>query len=454
MGAPFSNLLKSDDIRLILVYKAYHENVYPTRVYGVRYDTPNIGVLLGVSGNLQKHDTPSMPLSDIKIRNLKPREKAYKVSDFDSLYVTVKPNGSKLWHMKYRLDGKEKTLSIGVYPATTLKQARLTRDAARAMVAQGEDPSEAKQEQKRIKREANGQTFAKISDAFLSKQRKEGKSAATLSKTEYHLKLANKDFGRRPVSEITAPMILKTLRKVEAKGNYETAHRLRARIGSVFRFAVASGIAETDPTYALRDALIRPTRVHRAAITDPKALGELLNAIDCFDGQTTTRIGLQLLAMLAQRPGELRHAKWAEFDWDRAIWSIPAAKMKMRRDHSVPLPAQALELLEELRSLTSASDYLFPSLRSWHRPMSENTLNAALRRLGYAGDEMTAHGFRATFSTLANESGLWNPDAIERALAHVEKNEVRRAYARGEHWEERVRLADWWAGFLDDQKAG
>ena len=208
-----------------------------------------------------------MPLSDIKIRNLKPREKAYKVSDFDSLYVTVKPNGSKLWHMKYRLDGKEKTLSIGVYPATTLKQARLTRDAARAMLAQGEDPSEAKQEQKRIKREANGQTFAKIADAFLSKQREEGKSAATLSKTEYHLKLANKDFGRRPVSEITAPMILKTLRKVEAKGNYETAHRLRARIGSVFRFAVASGIAETDPTYALRDALIRPTRVHRAAIT-------------------------------------------------------------------------------------------------------------------------------------------------------------------------------------------
>ncbi|NOR63872.1 MAG: tyrosine-type recombinase/integrase [Rhodobacteraceae bacterium] len=394
-----------------------------------------------------------MTLSDVKIRSLKPKTKTYKVSDFDGLFVAVNPNGSKLWRFKYRLDGKEKLLSIGAYPAVSLLQARQARDAARAELATGEDPSERKQEEKRIRRESQGHTFAKVGAAFLDKQRKEGKSSATLSKTEYHLKLANKDFGKKPISEITSPMVLRCLRKVEAKGNYETAHRLRSRIGSIFRYAVASGIAEHDPTYALRDALIRPTVKHRAAITEPKALGALLVAIDGFDGQATTRLALHLMAILAQRPGELRHARWDEFDFKEAVWSIPAEKMKMRKPHNVPLPAQALALLEELRPITGAGELLFPSLRSWQRPMSENTLNAALRRMGYSGDEMTAHGFRASFSTLANESGLWNPDAIERALAHVEKNEVRRAYARGEHWEERVRLADWWAGFLSEMRA-
>lgn len=227
----------------------------------------------------------AVPLSDIQIRNLKPREKSYKVSDFEGLFVLVKVNGSKLWQFKYRMDGKERLYSIGVYPDVSLAQARKAKEAARANVAAGIDPSEAKQEEKRSRLEAKEQTFAKIGGAFLSKQRKEGKSSATLSKTEYHLKLANQDFGRKPINEISAPMILKTLRKVEAKGNYETAHRLRARIGSVFRYAVASGIAESDPTYALRDALIRPTRVHRAAIIDPKALGHLIAALEGFEGQ-------------------------------------------------------------------------------------------------------------------------------------------------------------------------
>ncbi|MGB3176973.1 MAG: integrase arm-type DNA-binding domain-containing protein, partial [Albidovulum sp.] len=290
-----------------------------------------------------------MPLSDIQVRNLKPRDKAYKVSDFEGLFVLVKANGSKLWQFKYRLYGKERLLSIGVYPEVSLAQARKSKDDARAKVAAGIDPSEAKQTEKRIKREESGQTFEKIGAAFLDKQRKEGKSKATLDKTGYHLKLANRDFGRRPITEITAPLILKTLRKVEAKGNYETAHRLRARIGSVFRYAVASGIAETDPTYALRDALIRPTRVHRAAITDPKALGRLLVEIDGFEGQAITRIALKLLAMLAQRPGEIRHAKWSEIDFANKVLAIPAEKMKMRRDHLVPLPDQAIALLDDLR---------------------------------------------------------------------------------------------------------
>jgi integrase len=297
-----------------------------------------------------------MPLSDVKIRNLKPRDKAYKVSDFEGLFVLVKVNGSKLWQLKYRLDGRERLFSIGVYPDVSLVQARKAKEQARAQIAAGIDPSEAKQEEKLRRIEVKGQTFEKLGVAFLDKQRKEGKSKVTLDKTEYHLKLANRDFGRKPITEITAPMILKTLRKVEAKGNYETAHRLRARIGSVFRYAVASGVAESDPTYALRDALIRPTRVHRAVITDPKALGQLMREIDVFEGQATTRIGLQLLAILAQRPGEIRHAKWEEFDFVEKVWAIPAAKMKMRRDHLVPLPAQAFALLDELRRMNGNGD--------------------------------------------------------------------------------------------------
>ncbi|OIQ29883.1 MAG: integrase [Alphaproteobacteria bacterium MedPE-SWcel] len=391
-----------------------------------------------------------MPLSDVQIRNLKPRDKQYKVSDFEGLYILVKPSGSRLWQLKYRFFGKERLLSFGAYPAISLAQARRLKDEARALLAQDIDPSEAKQEAKRAIREAQGHTFQKIGQAFREKQRKEGKSKATLDKTAYHLKLANAEFGGKPITEITAPMILRVLRKQEVKGNHETAHRLRARIGSVFRYAVASGLTETDPTHALRDALIRPTRVHRAAITDPKALGSLLREIDGFNGQPTTRIGLLLLAVTAQRPGEIRHAMWDEINFAEKVWAIPAGKMKMRRDHTVPLPDQTIKLLDELRMITGNGTYLFPSLRSWQRPMSENTLNAALRRLGYSGNEMTAHGFRASFSTLANESGLWNPDSIEAALAHVERNEVRKAYNRGLYWDERVKLADWWAAVLDD----
>ena len=301
------------------------------------------------------------------------------------------------------------------------------RDQAKALLAKGEDSGEAKQEEKRLRRESQGHTFAKLADAYLLKAAKEGRTPATQAKSEWLLGMAKADFGRKAISDISAPMILHCLRKVEAKGNYETAKRLRAKIGAVFRYAVANGIADNDPTYALRDALIRPTVTPRAAITDLKALGGLLRSIDAFEGQTTTRVALQLLAILAQRPGELRHAKWEEFDLVAAIWSIPGERMKMRRPHKVPLPSQALSLLNDLRRLTGNCVYLFPCLRSVQRPMSENTLNGALRRMGYTGDEMTAHGFRATFSTLANESGLWNPDAIERALAHVESHAVRRA---------------------------
>lgn len=390
-----------------------------------------------------------MALTDVKIRNLKAKEKPYKVSDFDGLHVLVNPSGSKLWRFKYRIHGKEKLLSIGAYPGVGLKHARFIRDEARSQLAAGDDPSQIKRELVMADKEAHGQTFEKVAAKYVSKIEKEGRAKATLAKVNWFLEMANAAFGRQPISKITSPIVLRCLRKVEVKGHYETARRLRSTIGAVFRYAIANGFAENDPTFALRDALIRPQVTSRAAITDKKALGGLLRAIGGFDGQPTTKIGLELLAIVATRPGELRQAEWSEVSFDEAVWTIPASRMKMRSVHRVPLPTRALELLSDLKNLTGYGGFLFPSIRSSKRPMSENTLNAALRRMGYTGDEMTSHGFRATFSTLANESGLWNPDAIERALAHVEKNEVRRAYARGEHWEERVDMAQWWADELD-----
>jgi integrase len=390
-----------------------------------------------------------MPLTDAAIRNLKPRDKPYKVADFEGLFLLVKPTGSRLWHQKYRIDGKERLLAIGPYPEVSLAQARVARDAARALLATGKDPSEAKQDRKREDKERRGLTFESQAQAFLDKTMKEGRAATTLSKSEWLLSMANADFGSKPMSEITSPMVLRCLRKVEAKGNYETAKRLRAKISSVFRFAVANGTATTDPTYALKDALIRPTAKPRAAIVHPTALGELMRAIDGFHGQAVTRIALQLLALLVPRPGELRAAKWTEFDFEGAVWSIPAERMKMRRPHKVPLSKQALSYLGDLKLLTGCGEFVLPSLVSSKRTMSENTLNTALRRMGFGANEMTSHGFRATFSTLANESGLWNPDSIERALAHIESNDARRAYARGEHWNERVRMAEWWANYLE-----
>jgi integrase len=405
---------------------------------------------LGVSAEYGKGATPNMPLTDAAIRNLKPRDKPYKVSDFEGLFLLVKPSGSRLWHQKYRIDGKEKLLAIGSYPEVSLAQARMAREAARALLAAGKDPSEVKQERKREEKERRGLTFESQARAYFDKTKKEGRADTTLSKTQWLLDMAIVEFGSKPMSEITSPLVLRCLRKVEAKGNYETAKRLRSKISAVFRYAVSNGTATTDPTYALRDALIRPTAKPRAAIVDRRALGDLMRAIDNFHGQAVTRIALQLLALLVPRPGELRKAKWAEFDFEAAVWSIPAERMKKRRAHRVPLAKQALRYLDELKSLTGTSEFVLPSLVSPKRIMSENTLNTALRRMGFGADEMTSHGFRATFSTLANESGLWNPDAIERALAHVEVNDVRRAYARGEHWDERVRLADWWAGALEE----
>lgn len=300
---------------------------------------------------------------------------------------------------------------------------------------------------------ARANTFEAVAKELMDKSEAEGDAPKTLEKKQWLLDFANKEFGKRPIAEIKAPEILDALRKIEKRGRHETATRARRTIGAVFRFAIATGRAERDPTADLRGALITPTVTHRATIVEPKAVGALLRAIDGFEGHAVTRYALKLAPLAFVRPGELRQAEWAEFDLVGAEWRIPAKKMKMRRPHRVPLAHQALAILRDLQQITGGSKYLFPSARSWHRPISDNTLNAALRRLGYDKTELTIHGLRSTASTLLNESGKWHADAIERQLAHQEANEIRGAYTHAaEFWQERVRMMRWWADELDRMK--
>ncbi len=395
-----------------------------------------------------------MPLSDIAIRNAKPTGAILKLSDGGGLQLCVMPNGSKLWRVAYRFAGKQKTLSLGAYPAVTLAAAREKRDNAKGLLANNIDPMDQKRRDEQAGAEARANTFSVLAAELLAKKRREGKANNTIGKREWIYGFAAKELGDRPIREISAADVLAVLRKVEAKGLIDTAHRLRAGIGEVFRYAIATARAENDPTYALRGALqsLKPT--HRAAITDAKEFGGLLRAIAAFQGQPTTTAALQLMALLFPRPGELRLAEWKEFDLDAALWTIPAARTKMRREHRVPLPSQAVAILRHLRQITGDFALVFPGLRSPKRAISENTLNAALRRMGYAQDQMTAHGFRAAASTLLNESGKFSADAIERALAHQDADAIRRAYARGEHWQERVAMAQWWADQLDAWRDG
>ncbi len=274
------------------------------------------------------------------------------------------------------------------------------------------------------------------------------------TRSEYLRSLLNSGIGRLAISEIQPADVLAAIRKIEGKGNLESARRTLQLAGSVFRYAVSTARLASDPTRDLRGALTAPKVTHYGAITDAKQVGELLRAIDGYSGYGLTKLALQLAPHVFVRPGELRHAEWSEIDLDGALWTMPAKKTKMRKEHRVPLSRQAVELLRELHTFTGPSGYIFPSVRTRTRPMSENTLNAGLRRLGYSSDEMTGHGFRAMASTLLNESGKWHPDAIERALAHGESDKVRAAYHRGMHWSERVEMAQWWSDYLDQLRQG
>jgi integrase len=395
-----------------------------------------------------------MPLTDTTIRNAKPSAAVVKLSDGAGLQLWIMPTGAKLWRLAYRFGGKQKKLSIGPYPEIDLRSARQRRETARAQLRDGLDPSEQKRLQKITQAVSRANTFGVIADELMDKKEKEGRAPATMEKARWLLDLARPALGTRPITEISAAEILAALRKVEARGRHESAKSLRTAIGQVFRYAIATARAENDPTFALRGALIAPKVTHRAAITSPKEFGALLRAIDGFDGQPTTKAALRLMALLFPRPGELRLSEWTEFDLPNGVWLIPATRTKMRKPHRVPLPVQAQAILGELQEETGSGKLLFPSLRSIQRPISENTMNAALRRMGFSQTEMTSHGFRAAASTMLNESGLWSSDTIERALAHQDEDEVRRAYARGQYWDERVRMAQWWADHLDVLRKG
>jgi len=388
-------------------------------------------------------------LNDTRVRTTKHCQRPIKLSDSGGLYLLIAPHGSKLWRLAYRFGGKQKTLAIGAYPTFTLKAARDKREEAKRLLANGIDPSMQRRLDKQIT--STGNTFKAVAEEVLAKLEKEGRADVTLTKKRWLLDFAYSAFGDRPIAEITALEVLSVLRRVEARGRYETARRLRSTCGTVFRYAIATGRAERDPSADLRGALTSPKVNHRAAIVDPVGIGALLRAIDGYDGLPITRAALRFAPLVFVRPGELRSAEWLEFDLAAAEWRIPSAKMKMRRVHRVPLSRQVLDILRDLHPISGGGRFLFPSVRSPVRPMSENTLNAALRRLGYGTDEMTAHGFRAMASTRLNEMSGWNPDAIERQLAHQEQNDVRRAYVHAaEYWPERVKMMQAWADYLDE----
>ncbi len=369
------------------------------------------------------------------------------------MFLLVQPTGSKLWRMAYRYDWKQKTLALGAYPAVPLTEARRKRDQAKALLIEGVDPSSEKKKQKAAAKLSVATTFRGVADEWLEKLAREGRSEVTVAKKRWLISLVEHAIGGRPIAELTSGEVLAALKLIEIRGRYESAGRTRATIGAICRYAVATGRAEGDPTQALRGALITPKVKHHAAITEPQAVGALLRAIGGYRGAPQVEAALRLLPLVFCRPGELRAAEWAEFDLSSAVWTIPANRMKMKRPHRIPLSRQGLVILGELREITGEGIIVFPSVRSRHRCMSENTLNSALRRLGYGNEEMTSHGFRSMAATRLNEMCRWHPDVIERALAHQEPNAVRRAYTSAvEYWPERIEMMQVWADYLDDLK--
>ncbi|WP_395118295.1 tyrosine-type recombinase/integrase [Rhodanobacter sp. FW102-FHT14D06] len=393
-------------------------------------------------------------LTEIKLRSLRTGDALYRVADSAGLAIEVPASGALRWRYRYRFGGKAKMLSLGTYPVVSLAQARLKRDAARAQLAQGVDPSAERQASKQATVEASApvQTFRMVGEQWMARQEV---AEITAAKSRWILdSFLYPDLGNRPLGEITARELLDTLRKVESTGMLETAKRAKVKAGQVFRYGILEGITDNDPTSSLRGALKSPKVKHHAAIVDPAKVGELLRAIDGFTGHYVTLCALKLAPLLFVRPGELRQAEWAEFDLDEAMWRIPGERMKMKAAHLVPLAAQAVAILRELHTSTADGRYVFPGLRTASRPMSENTINAALRRLGYTGEEMTGHGFRSMAATRLNEMG-WKSDAIERQLAHAESNKVREAYTHAaQYLDERKRMMQAWADYLDGLRVG
>ncbi len=391
-----------------------------------------------------------MPLNDLKIRTAKAQHKPYKLSDSGGLFLLVTPKGSKYWRFKYHFQSKEKLLAIGVYPVVSLAEARETRDQAKKQIANGVDPSVFKKTTKQgLKTAVEGQ-FEFVAREWHLKNSKHW----TASHSELVIrKLENYIFpwlGSCSMPEMTAPQLLVVLRRIEDKGILETAHRIHQICGQIFRYAVATGRTERDITIDLRGALLPPKVKHFASLVEPKKVGALLRAIRGYDGLFVTQCALRLAPLVFVRPGELRQAEWLEIDLDKAQWSIGAERMKMRQPHLVPLSRQALSILKALYPVTGTGKYLFPSLLTVKRPMSDNTINAALKRLGYESTEITGHGFRAMARTLLDEILGFRPDIIEHQLAHTVKDPLGRAYNRTSHLPMRVEMMQKWADYLDE----
>ncbi|MHB1247708.1 MAG: tyrosine-type recombinase/integrase [Sulfuriferula sp.] len=393
-----------------------------------------------------------MALTDTAVRNAKPAEKPYKLADGNGLYLLVNNTG-KYWRQDFRFAGKRKTLALGIYPAITLASARQRCNEARKLLANDIDPALFKAVKKQAKQQASENTFEAVAREWYAKKLP-GWAPATASKVKRYLE---KDIfpwlGNRPIKDLGAPDLLATVRRVESRGALELAHRIREYSGQVFRYAVATGRAERDPSGDLKGALPPVKSKHHASVTDPKLIGDLMRAIKGFSGSFVTMCALQLAPLVFVRPGELRHAEWAEIDLDAAEWRIPGVKMKMKDPHIVPLSRQVIEILRTLQPLTGSGRYVFPSVRTTGRPMSENTINAALRRMGYEKHEMTGHGFRSMASTVLHEQG-WPHEAIERQLAHAERNAVSAAYNYAEHLPKRRDMMQHWADYLDGLAAG
>jgi len=395
-------------------------------------------------------------LTDFAVRAAKPRERLYKVSDGGGMYLLVSPRGGRWWRLKYRIDGLEKSMSLGVYPRVSLALARERREKAKDLIEAGIDPSAQRQAEKR-KRRASFESVAREWLAMKAKTDAKHSHAAFAKVTwdralSMFERLIFPHIGRRPIATITVPELLQVLKRIEATGHHDTCHRAKQKCGQVFRYAVVTGRAERDLTADLRGALAPVRTENFAAITDPVRIGKLMRDIDGYSGHKLTRLAMQLAPLVFVRPGELRAAEWVEFDIGRAEWRIPAVRMKMRDEHVVPLSNQALQIIRELHAMTGNGRYVFPSPRTDAKPMSENAITAALRRMGYTGDEMTWHGFRALASTCLNEQG-WHPDLIELQLAHAERNKVRAAYNRAQRLADRRQMMQWWADYLDQLRA-
>ena len=391
-------------------------------------------------------------LTDTKLRALKPRESVFRIADAGGLCVEVRPTGSRLWRFRYRYSGKARMLALGEYPIVSLMEARSKRDEARAVLAAGVDPTVNAKAKRVAVMERSANTFAALSVEWLT-QNAHAITPGTLRRDrrvfESHL---NPWLGDTPIADVSPPMLLAALRKIETKGALETAHRARGLASRLFRYAIATGRAERNPATELIGALKSPTARHFASITDPQKVAVLLRAIDGYSGTPVVAAALKLAPLLFVRPGELRTARWSDIDLENGEWRFIATKTKT--PHIVPLASQAKLIMSELKPLTGRGDFLFPGVRSRRRPMSENTITAALRALGYDGDSMTGHGFRAMARTILDEVLHIRPDYIEHQLAHAVRDPNGRAYNRTAHLPERRAMMQQWADYLDTLKIG